>query len=68
MPTYDFRCLGCGGVEVDVICGSSELEGRMCSGCGGDVRMVPAFQIVKPGPDVFERTLNDKPVKESKWI
>ena len=68
MPTYDFRCWGCDGVEVDIFCSSDEIHGRMCPSCGGDVKMIPAFQIVKPDEDIWSKTLNDKPVKERRWI
>jgi len=68
MPTYDFRCWGCGEVEVDIFCSPGDIHERICGGCGGEVRMIPGFQIAKPGPDVWGRTLNEKPVKERKWI
>ncbi len=69
MPTYDFRCRQCGDVEVDVVCPSASLGGRVCRCCGGKQRMVPGFNAsMAGGPDIWERTLNDKPKKESKWI
>ncbi len=68
MPYYDFNCSECGCELEDVQRASGDVQGVICPKCGKNMRVTPRMGKPPSGLSVWDRTKNDAPIVENRWI